>query len=167
MRPARRRLGPELNFGCLILSSKSSILNMRHASRPRSTRSVSAACGPERVPAVRAVRAQRTRDELVRTVVPAITDVNYSARIRTLHCETNAVHCDIIDGFLRRTGCPAIVNTSFNARGEPIVCTIEDASMYFMGTNIEDLVRENFVVEKAAQSEVAEDGAWRKEFVLD
>ena len=85
-----------------------------------------------------------------RSVVPAITHVDYSARIQTVRRETNPLYYDIIDAFFRRTGCPVIVNTSFNVRGEPIVCTPEDAYRCFMRTNIDVLVLENFVLERRA-----------------
>ena len=102
-----------------------------------------------------------------RSVVPAITHVDYSARIQTVRRETNPLYYDIIDAFFRRTSCPVIVNTSFNVRGEPIVCTPEDAYRCFMRTNIDVLVLENFVLEKTLQPATADDGEWRKEFVLD
>ncbi len=102
-----------------------------------------------------------------RSVVPAITHVDYSARIQTVRRETNPLYYDIIDAFFRRTGCSVIVNTSFNVRGEPIVCTPEDAYRCFMRTNIDVLVLEDFVLEKAAQPAVVNDEAWRTEFVLD
>ena len=102
-----------------------------------------------------------------RSDVPAITHVDYSARIQTVRRETNPDYYDIIDAFYRRTGCPVIVNTSFNVRGEPIVCTPEDAYRCFMRTNMDVLVLENFILEKAEQAPIAEDHSWRKEFVLD
>jgi carbamoyltransferase len=102
-----------------------------------------------------------------RSLVPAITHVDYSARIQTVRRETSPLYYDIIDAFFRRTGCPVIVNTSFNVRGEPIVCTPEDAFRCFMRTNMDVLVLENFLLVKAEQSAVAEDESWKKEFVLD
>jgi len=102
-----------------------------------------------------------------RSDVPAITHVDYSARIQTVRRDTNPVYYDIIEAFYRRTGCPVIVNTSFNVRGEPIVCTPEDAYRCFMRTNMDALVLENFVLEKAEQAPVAADERWREEFVLD
>jgi carbamoyltransferase len=102
-----------------------------------------------------------------RSTVPAITHVDYSARIHTVRRETNPLYYDIIDAFHRRTGCPVIVNTSFNVRGEPIVCTPEDAFRCFMRTNIDVLVLENFILSKAEQAPVVADESWRKEFVLD
>jgi carbamoyltransferase len=102
-----------------------------------------------------------------RSDVPAITHVDYSARIQTVRRETNPVYYDIIDAFYRKTGCPVIVNTSFNVRGEPIVCTPEDAYRCFMRTNMDVLVLENFILEKTEQTPIAVDPSWREEFVLD
>ena len=69
--------------------------------------------------------------------------------------------------FYAKTGCPMIVNTSFNVRGEPMVCTPEDAYRCFMRTDMDLLVLENFLLERSAQPKRAEDESWRKEFVLD
>jgi len=102
-----------------------------------------------------------------RSEVPAITHVDYSARIQTVRRDTNPGYYDIIAAFYRQTGCPVIVNTSFNVRGEPIVCTPEDAYRCFMRTNMDALVLENFILEKAEQAPIVEDEAWRGEFVLD
>ena len=102
-----------------------------------------------------------------RSTVPAITHVDYSARIQTVRRETNPLYYDIIDAFHRRTGCPVIVNTSFNVRGEPIVCTPEDAYRCFMRTHMDLLVLENFLLERSAQPNFDDDDAWKKEFVLD
>ena len=102
-----------------------------------------------------------------RSVVPAITHIDGSARIQTVRRDTSPLYYDIIEAFFRRTGCPVIVNTSFNVRGEPIVCTPEDAYRCFMRTNIDVLVLENFVLDKSAQPEAAEDKNWQEEFVLD
>ncbi len=102
-----------------------------------------------------------------RSTVPAITHVDYSARVQTVRRETSPVYYDIIEAFYRRTGCPVIVNTSFNVRGEPIVCTPEDAYRCFMRTDMDVLVLENFILEKSEQTPIVEDDSWRKEFVLD
>jgi carbamoyltransferase len=104
---------------------------------------------------------------VARSTIPAVTHVDYSARIQTVRPETHGLYYDIIAAFYRRTRCPVIVNTSFNVRGEPIVCTPEDAYRCFMRTDMDVLVLENFVLEKAAQPKVAQDDSWRKEFVLD
>src|SRR6266436_5842244 len=102
-----------------------------------------------------------------RSTVPAITHVDCSARVQTVRRETNPLFYDIIDAFYRRTGCPVIVNTSFNVRGEPIVCTPDDAFRCFMRTDMDVLVIENFVLVKSEQTPVARDESWRTEFVLD
>ena len=86
-----------------------------------------------------------------RSSIPAITHVDYSARIQTVHKETNPKYYDLINEFKKITNCPVLVNTSFNVRGEPIVCSIEDAFNCFMGTNLDVLVIENFVLFKEDQ----------------
>ena len=96
-----------------------------------------------------------------------MTHVDYSARVQTVRRETNPLYYDIIEAFYRRTGCPVIVNTSFNVRCEPIVCTPEDAYRCFMRTDMDALVLENFILVKTEQAAIAEDASWRKEFVLD
>jgi carbamoyltransferase len=86
-----------------------------------------------------------------RTTIPAVTHVDYSARVQTVHAETNPRFHALIEAFERRTGCPVLINTSFNVRGEPIVCTPEDAYRCFMGTEMDALVIENVVVLKDEQ----------------
>ena len=86
-----------------------------------------------------------------RSTIPAVTHVDYSARIQTVRRETNPFYYDILEAFYRRTGCPVIVNTSFNVRGEPIVCTPEDAFRCFMGTEIDILVAGNCILHKQDQ----------------
>ncbi len=86
-----------------------------------------------------------------RSSIPAITHVDYSARIQTVHKETNPKYYDLINEFKKITNCPILVNTSFNVRGEPIVCSVEDAFNCFMGTNLDILVIENFVLHKNEQ----------------
>jgi carbamoyltransferase len=102
-----------------------------------------------------------------RSTIPAVTHVDYSARIQTVRRETNPLYYDILGAFHRRTGCPVIVNTSFNVRGEPIVCSPEDAYRCFMRTKMDALVLENFILVKDEQQPVTEDANWRQEFVLD
>jgi carbamoyltransferase len=102
-----------------------------------------------------------------RSTVPAITHVDYSARIQTVRRETNPLYYDIMAAFNRRTGCPVIVNTSFNVRGEPIVCSPQDAYRCFMRTNMDVLVLENFILERTAQPKRDEDESWKTEFALD
>ena len=86
-----------------------------------------------------------------RSSIPAITHVDYSARIQTVHEETNKKYYDLIKEFKKITNCPVLVNTSFNVRGEPIVCSIEDAFNCFMGTNLDILVLEDCVLYKNQQ----------------
>jgi carbamoyltransferase len=86
-----------------------------------------------------------------RSDIPAVTHVDYSARIQTVHRETNPRYHALIGEFERLTGCPVIVNTSFNVRGEPIVCTPEDAFRCFMGTEIERLAVGNCFLRKEDQ----------------
>ena len=102
-----------------------------------------------------------------RSTVPAITHVDYSARIQTVRRETSPLYYDIMAAFHARTGCPVIINTSFNVRGEPIVCSPEDAYRCFMRSDMDVLVLENFLLEKADQPKRAEDENWKTEFVLD
>ena len=102
-----------------------------------------------------------------RSRVPAITHVDYSARIQTVRRDTNPLYHDIIDAFHRMTGCPVIVNTSFNVRGEPMVCSPEDAYRCFMRTDMDLLVLENFLLEKVLQPKSTEDESWKTEFALD
>jgi carbamoyltransferase len=87
----------------------------------------------------------------VRSQIPAVTHVDYSARIQTVHRETNPVYHALLEQFRELTGCPVLVNTSFNVRGEPIVCTPEDAFRCFMGTDIERLVVGNALISKEQQ----------------
>src|SRR5436190_5586182 len=96
-----------------------------------------------------------------RSTVPAITHVDYSARVQTVRREANPLYHDIIKAFYKRTGCPVIVNTSFNVRGEPIVGAPEDAYRWFMGTDMDVLVLENFVLDMREQAPVVEDESWR------
>ena len=104
---------------------------------------------------------------VARTTIPAVTHVDYSARIQTVRRETNPLYYDIIERFYARTGCPVVVNTSFNVRGEPIVCTPEDAYRCFMRTNMDVLVLETFILFKDQQAAIVDDEAWKREFVLD
>ena len=86
-----------------------------------------------------------------RSSIPAVTHVDYSARIQTVHKETNPRYHNLLKKFKEITGCPVLVNTSFNVRGEPIVCSIKDAFNCFMGTNLDILVCENFILYKNDQ----------------
>ena len=87
-----------------------------------------------------------------RSEIPAVTHIDYSARVQTVHRETNPRFHELLGAFKQRTGCPVLVNTSFNVRGEPIVCTPEDAFRCFMGSDIETLVIGNCVMQKERQN---------------
>jgi carbamoyltransferase len=102
-----------------------------------------------------------------RSQVPSITHVDYSARIQTIHRETNPRYYRLIEAFEEKTGCPILINTSFNVRGEPIVCTPGDAYRCFMRTGMDYLVIENFVLAKTEQPAWEEDESWKNEFQLD
>jgi carbamoyltransferase len=102
-----------------------------------------------------------------RSEIPAVTHVDYSARIQTVRREVNPLYWDIIDAFGRLTGCPVIVNTSFNVRGEPIVCTPEDSYRCFMRTEMNYLVLETYVVAKQDQPDFKDTQNWKSEFRLD
>ena len=88
---------------------------------------------------------------VIRSEIPAVTHVDYSARVQTVHADTNPRYHRLISRFFELTGCPVLVNTSFNVRGEPIVCTPEDAFRCFMGTDIDVLVAGRCVLEKDGQ----------------
>jgi carbamoyltransferase len=102
-----------------------------------------------------------------RSDLPAITHIDYSARIQTVAHDTNRRYYELIRAFEQRTGCGVVVNTSFNVRGEPIVCTPADAYRCFMRTNIDALVLGPFLLEKNAQPKWTETEEWQKEFQLD
>ena len=103
---------------------------------------------------------------VVRSDIPAVTHVDYSARIQTVHCETNPRYHSLLSSFKRRTGCSVLVNTSFNVRGEPIVCTPEDAFRCFMGTEMETLVIGDSILRKADQ-EAKLKATYHSRFALD
>ncbi|WP_247233887.1 carbamoyltransferase [Telluribacter sp. SYSU D00476] len=109
------------------------------------------------------------RDKLyyLRSDLPSITHIDYSARIQTVHKETNPRYYELIDSFKQLTGYGVIVNTSFNVRGEPIVCTPNDAYRCFMRTEMDYLVVGNYVFDKKKQPEWQEKDNWQEEFVLD
>ena len=102
-----------------------------------------------------------------RSIIPAVTHVDYSARVQTLRREDNPLYYDLIEAFDRLTGCPLLVNTSFNVRGEPIVCTPQDAYTCFMRTGIDHLVMEDCVLSKQQQRAFVDDRSWEKVFQLD
>jgi carbamoyltransferase len=102
-----------------------------------------------------------------RSEIPAVTHVDYSARIQTVRRETNPLYWEIIEAFRQLTGCPLVVNTSFNVRGEPVVCTPEDSYRCFMRTEMDYLVLETCVLDKRDQPKFEDQRDWRKEFALD
>jgi carbamoyltransferase len=102
-----------------------------------------------------------------RSTIPAVTHVDYSARIQTVHAETNPVYHALLSRFHALTGCPVLVNTSFNVRGEPIVCTPLDAYLCFMRTEMDTLVLGSFLLEKAKQPPLRDDVDWRSQYQLD
>ena len=93
------------------------------------------------------------RLNIKRSSIPAVTHIDYSARIQTVHKETNKKYYNLLNEFKKITSCPILVNTSFNVRGEPIVCSIKDAFNCFMGTNLDILVCENFILYKDKQNQ--------------
>jgi carbamoyltransferase len=102
-----------------------------------------------------------------RSQIPAVTHVDYSARIQTVHKQTNPRFYQLLDTFERKTGCPVLVNTSFNVRGEPIVNTPEDAYRCFMRTEMDCLVLENVILHKHEQPVWEGNDDWQNEFELD
>jgi carbamoyltransferase len=104
---------------------------------------------------------------VVRSDIPAVTHIDYSARVQTVSRDTNPNYYDLIAAFERKTGCAVLVNTSFNVRGEPIVCTPADAYQCFMRTHIDHLVLGPFLLDKTAQPKWEEKQAWQQEFQLD
>jgi len=104
---------------------------------------------------------------VVRSDIPAVTHIDYSARVQTVEQEVNPDYYDLLKEFERQTGCGVLVNTSFNVRGEPIVCTPQDAYTCFMRTHIDALVLGPYLLHKAEQPAWSEDKEWQKEFQLD
>jgi len=102
-----------------------------------------------------------------RSTIPAVTHVDDSARIQTVRRETHGRYYDLLERFHALTGCPLVVNTSFNVRGEPIVATPEDAFRCFMRTEMDVLAIGDLILEKSAQTASVDDGSWREEFALD
>ena len=124
----------------------------------------------------KSIRREMTDDEeklfgieklnIKRSEIPAVTHVDYTSRIQTVHRETNSKYYKLISNFKKITNCPLVVNTSFNVRGEPIVCTVTDAYKCFMGTDLEMLVCENFILYKEKQNiQLLKD--YKKKFELD
>ena len=104
---------------------------------------------------------------VARSQLPAVTHVDYSARVQTVHSDTNPRYYELIREFEKQTGCSVLINTSFNVRGEPIVGTPEDAYRCFMRTEMDYLVIENFLLDKKDQPEIEKDDSWMTEFDLD
>jgi carbamoyltransferase len=102
-----------------------------------------------------------------RSTLPAITHLDYSARIQTVHPQTNPRYYALLQQFEAETGCAVLVNTSFNVRGEPLVCSPQEAYQCFMRTEMDYLVLENFLLAKSKQPQWVKDEAWQQEFELD
>ncbi|HDQ00542.1 MAG TPA: hypothetical protein ENN22_15350 [bacterium] len=105
--------------------------------------------------------------KIQRSVLPAITHVDYSARIQTVDQRTNGLYYDLLRAFYQHSGCPVIINTSFNVRGEPIVCTPEDAYTCFMRTEMDYLVMGSFLLNKKEQPDFDDKIDWLQQFDLD
>jgi len=104
---------------------------------------------------------------IIRSQIPAITHVDYSARIQTVSDKTNPRFYRLLKTFENKTGCPVLINTSFNVRGEPIVCSPQDSYRCFMRTQMDVLAIENFIVLKSDQPKYQDDQDWQKTFELD
>ena len=104
---------------------------------------------------------------VVRSNLPAITHVDYSARLQTVHKETNPEFWNLLSAFHRLTGCPVMINTSFNVRGEPIVCTPQDAYRCFMRTDMDYLVLGNYLLDKSNQPQEQKLKSKQEKFELD
>jgi len=109
----------------------------------------------------------RERVNQKRSDIPAITHVDYSARVQTVSPETNPRYYKLLKSFEKLTGYGIIINTSFNVRGEPIVCTPEDAYRCFMRTEMDYLVLGSYILNKKQQPEWKEEKDWREDYVLD
>lgn len=103
----------------------------------------------------------------VRSDIPAVTHVDCSARIQTVHKDTNPLYHALIEAFYRKTGCPVIINTSFNLRGEPIVCTPDDAYRCFMRIGMDCLVMGRYLLLKEEQPLIDGDTGLQNEYELD
>jgi carbamoyltransferase len=105
--------------------------------------------------------------KVIRSTIPAITHVDYSARLQTVNREVNPRYHALLRAFHEKTSCPVIINTSFNVRGEPIVCSPRDAYVCFMRTDMDHLVLNDFLLDKTEQPELKDDIDWKTEFGLD
>ena len=104
---------------------------------------------------------------IARSDLPAITHVDYSARLQTVNKDANPFYYNVIKAYEKRTGYGVIINTSFNVRGEPIVMSPKDAYLCFMRTEMDILVLENMILIKEEQPKLKEDSDWRKNYALD
>ena len=102
-----------------------------------------------------------------RSEIPAVTHVDYSARVHTITPIQNPRFYALLKACAKKHGCPVMINTSFNVRGEPIVCTPEDAFRCFMRTQMDHLVLGNYLLTKTEQKPLEKDSEWMKEFELD
>jgi carbamoyltransferase len=128
-------------------------------------------------PVKESIRRKMTQEEqsyfgldklhVVRSVIPAVTHVDYSARVQTVTEQTNPLYYRMIKKFGEKNDCPVIINTSFNVRGEPIVCTPEDAYLCFMRTNMDYLIMGNYLLNKEDQKPLEQDINWQKKFEND
>jgi carbamoyltransferase len=107
----------------------------------------------------------RNRVNVVRSTIPAVTHVDYSARLQTVDEERNPRFYRLMRAFRDLTGCPVLVNTSFNVRGEPIVCTPRDAYRCFLGTEMDALVMEDFVLHKPDRADRSVDETERRQYL--
>ena len=105
--------------------------------------------------------------KIKRSEIPAVTHVDYSARIQTVSETDNAAYYRLLKAFKKITGCPVIINTSFNVRGEPIVCSPQEAFTCFMRTKMDYLVMGNYLLDKTKQKSWIEKDDWREEYALD
>jgi carbamoyltransferase len=103
----------------------------------------------------------------IRSDIPAVTHVDYSARLQTVNSRDNPDFYNLLKAFYQLSGCPVLVNTSFNVRGEPIVCTPADAYRCFMRTDMDVLIMEHLILYKPEQPEFRDDENWRKKYELD
>lgn len=120
-------------------------------------------------PCPKAIRLCRCGERLYfqRSELPSITHIDYSARVQTISRETNPRYWALARAFKDRHGCPVLINTSFNVRGEPVVCSPQDAYVCFMRTEMDYLVLGDVLLAKADQPALPDDGRWRTTYVLD
>lgn len=104
---------------------------------------------------------------IARSEIPAVTHIDYSARIQTVDRDVNPLYYDTINEFYKQTGCPVIINTSFNVRGEPVVCKPEEAFKCFIRTNMDYLIMGSYLLDKKKQNITEADTSWQQEFTLD